>query len=56
MPLYYIDPKPIKIPNLKIHLKLFSFATEGVPLPQKTIRSIGPVKSFKSYNILGIAE
>jgi NAD-dependent deacetylase len=36
MPLYYIDPNPIKIPNLRNPLEIIPvFATEGVPLLAK---------------------
>jgi hypothetical protein len=51
MPFYYIDPKPIKIPNLRNPLEIIPVLPLKVfRYPQKTIRSIGPVKIFKSYN------
>ena len=37
-PLYYIDPNPIKIPNLRNPLEIIPvFATEGVPLLRKKL-------------------
>jgi NAD-dependent deacetylase len=37
-PLYYIDPNPIKIPNLRNQLEIIPvFATEGVPLLRKKL-------------------